>query len=170
MSAIAGGSFILHSDYLVKCLEEGEFVKIDTYEFGNPMFLESLEISTRSDNSQYKASYKWRQWIKDHQDRFSDGAFTDTRFILLGTSTNAASIANVVKAGGGIQIDINFDEALKAAVIRREKIDICFVESQSTLSKQNTEILKKCNVKILNLNAVNVFLMQDDVPVPLKLK
>ncbi|CRK87722.1 CLUMA_CG001512, isoform A [Clunio marinus] len=168
--AIASGKFVLHVDYIKESMKQGRFVDESKYEYGNERFLKTLmpKTSPGNDDKLYKAPFKWRNWItKEYEIRFCDGAFSGISFILVASRDKILQFTSVIKAGGGNVIDIDMKVPIKAAILKRHNVDICLYDSVQNLNKENIELLKKCKVKLSNINVINQYLMSETVPEPL---
>lgn len=165
LMAIACGRFVVHPDYIEKCYEAGRFLPEDEYEYGNPKFLPTLKQPGKSDETLHNSAYKWRRWIHhEYPDKFGKGAFSDLKFVCALREGKLAQLINVMKCGGGEQQTVDFSTTLKPALIKRLKIDVCFIENQSDLSKTNSDVLRQCNVRIIPMRDVNQYLMSSKAP------
>lgn len=72
----------------------------ELYEFGNPKFCESLPEMDANFENRCKAIHFWRNEIS----RRGYGAFHDVRAIVV--ASNRDAIIGVIKAGGGVVLDI----------------------------------------------------------------
>lgn len=161
MMAIAGGRFVLHLDFLKASEDAGGFIETEDYEFGSRTFLPSLPEKDKTDAA-YHAPYKWRRWIDRHQ-RFSKGAFTDLTVIISAAPAKAHQFANVIRAGGGKFVEIDFTSSFKSAMIKRAKIDVALVDAPK-LSTENQNVLEANNVKIIGIKSIHQYLMSDEAP------
>lgn len=158
MIALAGARFILNQKYIDECENQGRFVDESKFEFGNPIYEGLLADSP---DKRFNAAYKWRKWAKfDHRARFEDGAFTGMVFIVAASD----SFKNIIIAGGGKIVDVNFSKKLDESLIKRERVGICLVDSSKSLSKENEEILRICKVKCGSTKAINIYLCSDQPP------
>lgn len=164
LMALAGGYFILHPDYISKCEEAGMFVAEDAYEFGNPKFLPSLAAGMKTDESLFQAAHKWRKWIHhEHRRKFQHGAFTGSTFIVASPG-KVSQFSNILKTGGGRVVEVDLTKPIKPSVLENNKVNRCFIENPKMLSKENKEVLKKCNVTVENVTAIKDFLLSATVP------
>jgi hypothetical protein len=168
LAAVASGVFVLHPDYIAKCTEKKKFLREDRYEFGNPAFLDELKEKNgiESTDKLFKAAYNWRKWIKrDKLERFRNGAFTGMKFIVATSAPEkVGQFGDVITSGGGEIVDLDFKTSFKSAAIQKHKIDVCLVEQPKILSKINNEVLKNCNVKVLQISSLNSYLISEEAP------
>ena len=164
LMSLAGAKFIIHSEYIDECSRQGKFVDEAEYEFGNPKFAPALDDSVKNEKT-FKMPYKWRKWIKsEHKARFEYGAFTGMAFIVAGSESKVSQFKNIIEAGGGKFLEVDFAKKLDPALIKRERVDYCLIEMSSYLSKENDEILKKCNVACDYIKLVASYLLSDEAP------
>jgi len=157
-TALASARFILNQDYIEECEKQGRFVDESKFEYGNPRYEGPLADSI---DKRFIAAYKWRKWAKfDHRARFEDGAFTGMVFI----AAVSDSFKNILIAGGGKIVDLNFTKKFDEAFIKRERVGICLVDSMKLLSKENEKVLINCNVKMGLTKTINTYLLSDQPP------
>jgi hypothetical protein len=163
LTGIAKGCYLLHPKYLLKCQESKLFVNEDSFEFGNPSI--DAVFSQKIDDDLASAGYRWRQWIKiTHRDRFTNGAFTNVRFIMMVLNEKGEQLTNVIVGGGGQKIDIKLTSNTSVDDITKQNVNYCFEDGKKPLSNNIKTILKQANVKILLTTAILNYLMSKDVP------
>lgn len=166
-TSLVCGRRILQLEYIEKCDEEGRFIEEDEYEFGNPKFLDHLQAQI-SDEKLSKTPYNWRRWIHfEHKERFMEGAFTGVSFIFaLNSAEKTDQLLNVIVAGGGKQINIDFKAPLKPALLKRQKINLCFIQKPNIIPSENLAIIKSCKIECLPISQVAQYLTSEVVPKP----
>lgn len=116
LSGMAKGALLLHPGYICKSDEKERFIDETEYEFGNEAFDNNV-LSQEIDERLAKAGYRWRNWIKNNPDQFSNGAFSDCNFIMMNLPPDRIEqLASVVICGGGEMNKIDMTTATVAEI------------------------------------------------------
>lgn len=165
--AVAKGLFVVHYEYVGRCESQSIFIDEAEYELGNPKFLQSLATDYDLDVTTplFKAPYKWRKWItREHRHKFKKGAFTDIKFIVIGSTDKKPLIIKVIEAGGGRCFDFDQQEDFDEGLLKRENIKNCLVENQRMIGARNMDIIRRLDIKIASLSSVLSYLLREKVP------
>lgn len=161
---LSSARFIIHPDYIKACELNGRFIDEAKYEYGNPKFVPTIADSLKNENV-FKAPYKWRKWTKvDHSARFEYGAFTGMTFIIATSVSKASQLNNIINAGGGKIVDVDFKGKLSAPAIKRERVQYCLTDGLNFTSKENMGVLNNCKVKVCPVKFISEYLMSNEAP------
>ncbi|CAO1338865.1 unnamed protein product [Diamesa serratosioi] len=158
LSAVSAGFYVLHSDYIAKCIEHGFFLKEDAYEFGNPEATAYVENSGTKDEELLRAPYRWRKKISQDK-KYKNGAFQGFRAIFYTSKSKLPQFSNIIKMGGGEVFDM--EPPYNSSSIEKARLTHCFVDNNRRLASKEHNLLEKNLIAITNISYLHQHLFSE---------
>lgn len=158
--ALARGNYILHPDFIKDSMSTGKFLDPEDYEYGNPK-LKCNTSDLKVVKEVFRGPYICRQAVQMNPERYRNGLFAGMKFLIVASQDKRDIFSYVIATGGGVVIDERPE--FKAAVLKRENIDYCLVDSPQALTVKDQKTLAACNITIRNVRFIYEYLLSENL-------
>lgn len=158
--ALARGNFILHPDFIKDSASAKKFLDPEDYEYGNPK-QKLNDSSFKVAKEVIRGPYICRQAVKMNPEKYRFGLFSGMKFLIVASKEKREIFSFVITTGGGLVIDEHPE--FKTAILKRENIDYCLVDSPQALSAKDQKTLSTCNISVKNVRFIYEYLLSESL-------